>query len=219
MPAVPAPAVPVRRWVAAAAVVLAACSGGGSPSAGDDPSTTDGGGATTTTAADTTTTGSTTSTTLPRDGTTLDLPTPPVLRTGGEDFGSIIDQMVFYIAWVYHHPDPALVSNVYVENSPAWETSRAGVQAYVDRGVKDRGEPTVVSDVRVLETIDANHVVVYAVFTVPPYNVVSVSTGEVVEHRPGRAATGWSYELVRDGADPNGHWLVVNRTDLGELPQ
>ena len=60
---------------------------------------------------------------------------------------------------------------------------------------------------------------VYAVFTVPPYDVVSASTGELVEHRPGRAPAGWSYELVHDGADPNAHWLVVNRTDLGELPR
>ncbi len=218
------PAVPSGRrlgaWALSAGLILgaAACSG---ESEAADPADE----ATTTTAADRTTTtttdatGTTSSTSLPRDGETLDLPTPPALRTGGEDFASIIDQMVFYIGWVYHHPDPALVSNVYVENSPAWTASRQGVQDYVDRGVKDQGEPTAVSNVKVLSTIDANHIVVYAVFTVPPYDVVDAGTGAVVEHRPGRPPAGWSYELVRDPNDPNAHWLVLNRSDLGELSQ
>jgi hypothetical protein len=203
-------------YVAGFLVATAVACGGATHRA--DPPVTD---PTATTHGTTTTTapaGSGTTTTLPRDADTLDLATPPVLRTGGDDFPSVVDQIVFYVDWVFHHPDVDALEKVYAEGGAGLAEAQANVQAYVDRGVKDRGDPTAVSGVKVLSTVDANHVTVYAVFTVPAYDVVDARTDTVVEHREGRPPAGWSYELARDPADPNAHWLVVSRTDLGELP-
>jgi hypothetical protein len=134
------------------------------------------------------------------------------------DFPAVMDQIVFYVDWVFHHPDLEALKKVYVEGGSGIAEVDIDIQQYLDSGWKDRGDPTAVSGVKVLSTVDANHVTVYAVFTVPPYDVVDTRTDAVVSHHVGRPAAGWSYELARDPADPNAHWLVVSRTDLGDLP-
>jgi hypothetical protein len=199
----------------AALVALGACSSGGGHNAAR---TTEGSedSRSTTSATTATTAGSTTSSSLARNGETLLRSTPPPLLNTGDDYAKIVDSMVFYMDWVTTHPDTSLVKNVYAENGQAWQRSFDTVKQLIDKGWADRGEPTTTDGIRVIKQFDADHVLLYAKLTVPPFDYVD-ATGHVVAHNTGRPPHGWSYELARNTKDGNGEWFVINRTDLGEV--
>jgi hypothetical protein len=169
---------------------------------------------TTVTAAPTTTT--TTATTVPTPTTTYaQADEPPELVQTGEDFAAIMDSVLAFSEWLSVHPDPARVLDYSKAGSPHFEQTTAVVQALVDQRLHTDGlRPAYITETSVLERLSDDLVLVYVAIVNPAFDFLAAD-GSVVRSEPDSPPRGFSFQLERQ---VDSRWLVVERTDLGEIP-
>lgn len=145
---------------------------------------------------------------------------PPVLNTTGEDWDAIVRSIVDYQAWLFTHPKPELLDNIFLPSYSGYADGKLGLTNLATQGWRYDPEfrPATVQLVRLFERPRADVAVVFVRSFDPPNRIVEQS-GKVVLDSPGAGDTSVLWTLKRD-TDRDTGWKVDQVTPFsGTAPR
>ncbi len=133
-----------------------------------------------------------------------DEPPPALDDLVGEDFLAMRRTHEAYRNWLYSHPDPDLLANIYHPDCECYRDQRALLDQYQQLGRWWIGEPTVVRSVEVLDHFDPDTLVLRVVLHNPGGQLIDAA-GTVLDEAP-RANINEDDVFFRD--DSASPWLL-----------
>lgn len=150
--------------------------------------------------------------------TTLDPNAPPALNTTGEDWDGIVRSILGYQAWLFTHPRPELLDNIFLPSYSAYADSKLGLTNLATKGWRYDPEfrPGTLQVVRLFDRPQADVAVVFVRSFDPPNKVIDPS-GNVVLDSPGAGDTSVLWTLRRTSTS-DAQWKVDKVTPFTGTP-
>lgn len=130
---------------------------------------------------------------------TLEADAPPALHTTGEDWDAIVRSIGAYQAWLFTHPKPELLDNIFLPSFSGYGDAKLGLTNLATKGW--RYEPTfraaTVTLVRLFERPGADTAAVFVRASGPSNRIVD-SSGNVIQDNPGAGDTAVLWTLKRN---------------------
>ena len=136
---------------------------------------------------------------------TTSKPNPP--KATGEDWLAIMSDILTYRHYLYEHPQPNLLSQIYDKRCPCFTQERNTLADLQRRGLKYTDQGVKVISARLLGRAATNRsIVAVEVTSQTPQQTLIDHAGKIVQRIPGSGRSKTAYQLLR-GAD--GHYRVT----------
>jgi hypothetical protein len=130
---------------------------------------------------------------------TTSKPNPP--KATGEDWLAIMSEILTYRHYLYEHPQPNLLTNIYDKRCPCFAQERQALTDLQRRGLRYTDQGVKVLSAKLLGRAATNQsIVALEVVSQLPQQTLIDYAGKIVERSPGSGPTKTAYQLLR-GAD------------------
>ena len=127
---------------------------------------------------------------------TTSKPNPP--KATGEDWLAIMSDIITYRHYLYEHPQPDLLANIYDKRCPCFAQERQALADLQRRGLRYTDQGMKVLSAKLLGRAAANQsiVAVEVVSQVPQQTLIDYA-GKIVQQSPGSGPRKTAYQLLR----------------------
>jgi hypothetical protein len=145
-------------------------------------------------------------------------PSPPEVPTPdltGSNFSTIVRNMNDFRHWLYQHPDPSLVGEIYDLRCACYGRFQQELQTLQQKGLRYADQGVLVDKVTVVNRVSQNSVVLEVTTHQGQQLVVDATTGAVDARGPGWPPKRALYSFQRES---DGSWRVVDFTWIDPPP-
>lgn len=149
---------------------------------------------------------------------TVDPNAPPELKTTGEDWDGIVRSILGYQSWLFTHPQPQLLDNIFLPTYSGYSDGKLGLTNLATKGWRYDPEfrPATVTLARLFERPRPDMAVVFVRSFDPPNRAVDPA-GKVVLDTPGAGDVSVLWTL-RNGVGGDARWKVDKVTAFTDTP-
>lgn len=143
---------------------------------------------------------------------------PPALNTTGEDWDAIVRGILGFQTWLFTHPRPELLDNIFLPSYGGYADAKLGLSNLATKGWRYDPEyhAASVTVVRLFDRPNADTAVVF-VRSFGPANKVVDSSGNVVQNSPGAGDVSVLWTLRRNVAS-GARWKVAEVGAFSGVP-